>query len=173
MVGSKKKVAKKSHATKKPRGICRRKGPNKKSVQEEGTLSKPVQEKGGTLMNFLQVNHVSTYQTSDEEFEKVMTISEICTVLVPISDDENEQLRERESKLAKLKASIKDPGITKERLLELAEEGESLKKSLYLLKDDLNLRRKTISTVRAAKDKATKAALMQTNWQITSLKLSI
>ena len=158
MVGSKKKVAKKSHATKKPRGICRRKGPNKKSVQEEGTLSKPVQEKGGKLMNFLQFNHVSTYQTSDEEFEKVMTISEICTVLVPISDDENEQLRERESKLAKLKASIKDPGITKERLLELAEEGESLKKSLYLLKDDLNLRRKTISTVRAAKDKATKAA---------------
>ena len=158
MVSSKQKVAKKSHATKKPRGVCKRKGLKKMDLQEEGTLSKPVQEKGESLMRFLQVNDVSTYQTADEDFEKLMTISEICTVLEPISDDETEQLREKESLLAKLKAFMKDPSISKGRLFDLAEEGESLKKSLYALKNDLSLRRKTINKVKAARDKARKAA---------------
>ena len=120
MVSSKQKVAKKSHATKKPRGVCKRKGLKKMDLQEEGTLSKPVQEKGESLMRFLQVNDVSTYQTADEDFEKLMTISEICTVLEPISDDETEQLREKEYLLAKLKASMKDPSLSKGRLLDFA-----------------------------------------------------
>ena len=43
-------------------------------------------------MKFLQVNDVSTNQTTDEDFEKFMTISETCTALEPISNDETEQL---------------------------------------------------------------------------------